>query len=424
MSALESLGHPSPGPLSGAAPDAAPAVAPAGAPAGAPGPLLLDDEPIRLVGEEFDRLLVWAVAQGASDITLQDDEPVWLEIHGRNHPVTRRVMSNAELIEIVNGIYGANGATQIFSGRDIDVSYEVYIDRLRRLRFRVNGAAIQAKSGTGIQITLRALPDEPARLVDLGVESEIVAACEPAQGLVLITGPTGSGKTTLLGAIIRHKIERADAHRKVLTFEAPIELRYDKVKGPDSYVAQAEVPRHEHSFAAGLRSALRRKPADILVGECRDAETMGTSCEAALTGHTVYSTLHSNGVAETVRRMISVFPAMERQGRAIDLAESLRLVVTQVLLPTVDGRRVAAREFLVFDADVRDALLSTEVDRWPQVTRSLIRERGQGMGMAVRRIFDDGRGPISAETCERFLRVQRRRELSQETVTGGPDGVA
>ena len=102
------------------------------------------------------------------------------------------------------------------------------------------------------------------------------------------------------------------------------------------------------------------------------------------------STVHANGVAETIRRMSAVFPAEERQGRAIDLMESLRMVITQALLRTVDGNRVATREYLVFDEEVRDRMLQHDVDDWPEATRTLLRERGQTMEMAARKVFEQG----------------------------------
>src|SRR5207253_9859737 len=125
--------------------------------------------------------------------------------------------------------------------------------------------------------------------------------------------------STLLASIIRHIAENPESHRKILTYESPIEFVYDSVETVSAIVSQSEIPRHLPDFASGVRNALRRKPRLILVGEARDAETISAVIDAALTGHPVYTTLHSNGVADAVRRMISTFPAEERHGRALDI---------------------------------------------------------------------------------------------------------
>ncbi|GAB5387237.1 MAG: Dot/Icm type IV secretion system ATPase DotB [Alphaproteobacteria bacterium] len=355
-----------------------------------PEPIRIEPEPIRLTEEEVDRLMVWCVENDTSDITFQTNEPVWAEIHGRITPITRRVLSPAEVIDVLNRLYGANGAAQIASGKDIDVSYEIKQGRGKRYRFRVNGTGIMVDGADGVQITCRTMPEIPPDIDEYGIEDGIMDNCAPRQGLVLVTGPTGSGKSTLLSGIIRKLAEEPDGNRKILTYEAPIEFVYDEVVAPSSVVSQTEIPRHLPDFASGVRNALRRKPMIILVGEARDPETMAAAAEASLTGHLVYSTVHANGVAETVRRMISVFPADERQGRSIDLMESLRLIVTQILLRTVDGKRCACREFLPFTDDVRDKLLAMDVNDWPNATRQLIREEGQTMGQAAQVNFDKG----------------------------------
>src|SRR5262249_186992 len=155
----------------------------------------------------------------------------------------------------------------------------------------------------------------------------------PRQGIVIITGPTGSGKTTLLAAGNRMLLERPQGCGKMLTYEAPIEYTYDGIKSPRSLVAQTEIPRHLPTFAHGIRNSLRRKPEIIVVGESRDRETINAAIEAAQTGHAVYTTTHTTGVAATIQRMLSTYEMNEREERAIALMETLRLIVTQALAP-------------------------------------------------------------------------------------------
>jgi len=352
---------------------------------------LITDEPIRFTTEALDRMLLHCVKLDASDITLQTGSPVLAEIHGRLHPVTTRKITNTEVGDMLNAIYGSNGTTQIFSGKDVDTHYEIRPNRADRFRFRVNGTGCQVEGHDGLQITIRTIPTTPPDLASLGIEDTILKNMAPEQGTVVVTGPTGSGKSTLLASIIRALAEQPESHRKMLTYEAPIEFVYDMVQMPTTVISQSEIPRHLPSFAAGVRNALRRKPRLILVGEARDQETISAVIDAALTGHPVYTTLHSNGVADAVRRMISTFPAEERHGRALDILETLRLVIWQKLVPSVDGKRIALREFLVFDEEVRDILVSTEVDLLAAKTRILLRERGQPMVVDAEKKFKEGR---------------------------------
>ncbi|MFM8454922.1 MAG: Dot/Icm type IV secretion system ATPase DotB [Gammaproteobacteria bacterium] len=357
---------------------------------GGSGEFLLADEPIRFTPEAFDRLLIHCVKLDASDVTIQSNAHILAEIHGKLKPVTIRKLNNTEVGDILNTIYGANGTTQIYSGKDVDTHYEVRPNRAQRYRFRVNGTGCQIEGHDGIQITIRTIPTTPPELKTLGLEDEVIQHMAPEQGTIVVTGPTGSGKSTLLASMIREIIENPNGHRKVLTYEAPIEFVYDHVQMPSSIVSQSEIPRHLPSFAAGVRNALRRKPRLILVGEARDPETISSVIDAALTGHPVYTTLHSNGVSDAVRRMISIFPPGERNGRALDILETLRLVIWQKLVPSIDGKRVALREYLVFNEEIRDQLVSTEVELLAAKTRELLKKHGQPMSVDVERKYKAG----------------------------------
>ena len=351
---------------------------------------LLVDEPVRFTAEALDRLLLHCVELEASDITFQSNANILSEIHGKLYKVTKRKITNTEVGDLLNIIYGANGTTQIYSGKDIDTHYEIRPSRAKRYRFRVNATGCQVEGHDGIQITLRTIPTTPPDINNLNLEPEIIANMAPFQGTVVITGSTGSGKSTLLASIIKHLLEEEQGNRKMLTYEAPIEFVYDTVEAPSSLISQSEIPKHLPSFAAGVRNALRRKPRLILVGEARDQETIAAVIEAALTGHPVYTTVHSNGVADAVRRMIATFPADERHSRALDILETMRLIVWQKLSPSTDGKRIALREFLVFDDKIRDVLLTTDVNALAQTTRKLLKQFGQPMIMDATKKFKEG----------------------------------
>jgi defect-in-organelle-trafficking protein DotB len=348
------------------------------------------NEPLRIGDEHLDDLLLWCSQQKASDTTLQSDRHVYIEVDGILFPVTRRPLDSADMANILGRIYGADALAKLASGRDLDLSYEVRPDRNTRVRFRCNITAILSKGRDSVQITLRTLPNLPPTLKDLGIEDKIVDNWSPRQGLILVTGPTGSGKSTLLAAGCRMLIEREQGCGKMLTYEAPIEYVYDAITGPRSLVAQSEIPRHLPTFAAGVRNALRRKPNVILVGEARDRETVTAAIEAGQTGHLVFSTVHTVGVAATVRRMISVFEPGERTERAFALMETLRMVVTQALVPRVGGGRVGLREFLVFDENVREILLDLPIEKWTSETQRLLVRYGQTMEQTATKAFKDG----------------------------------
>lgn len=352
---------------------------------------LLTNEPTRFTVKDMNDMMLHCTFHEASDITIQTGAPILAEIHGRLYPVTQRKISQTEVGEMLNAIYGPNGTAQTSSGKDVDTHYEIRPDRINRYRFRVNGTACQVEGHDAIQITCRTIPAEPPPLSAMDVDQPIIDHMAPLQGTIVVTGSTGSGKSTLLASIIREIAEQADANRKILTYEAPIEFIYDGIEKPTSIISQTEIPKHLGSFAEGVRNALRRKPGLILVGEARDAETIAAVIDAALTGHPVYTTLHSNGVADCVRRMISTFPPEERHGRALDILETLRMVIWQKLVPTVDEKRVALREYLIFDEEVRDILVNTEVDMLAAKTRILLKERGQPMFKDAQRKFEEGR---------------------------------
>jgi defect-in-organelle-trafficking protein DotB len=348
------------------------------------------NEPARFEAKSLDDILVFCNRINASDVTFQTGSPVMAEIYGRLYTVTKRCLSNAEVGDLLNAIYGPNGTTQIARGEDVDTHFEVRPNRSERYRHRVNGVGIHVDGHEGIQITIRTIPSTPPRLADLDLPESITKAIAPHEGVVYVTGATGSGKSTLLAAIIRDLAEDPESHRKILTYEAPIEFVYDEIQTQTAVVSQSEIPRHIPSFAAGVRNALRRKPRLILVGEARDAETISAVLEAALTGHPVYTTLHSNGVAETVRRLVGSFSKEERIGRTIDIVETMRLIIWQRLVPTVDGKRVALREYLVFDENVRDELLSVDPERVTQKTRELVQKYGHPMQIEVDKRYEEG----------------------------------
>ncbi len=348
------------------------------------------DEPNRFNADHIDDFLLWCVKQNSSDITIQSGRPVYNEIHGDLYPGTFRSIDAADMAVFLEKLYGPEALARLASARDLDVSYEIRPDRYTRIRFRVNITAILTKGRDGAQITMRALPSEPPSMDDLSIEQEIRKAWAPRQGMVIITGPTGSGKTTLLAAGNRMILERPRGCGKMLTYEAPIEYVYDTIQSPRSLVAQSEIPRHLPSFAHGVRNALRRKPEVILVGESRDRETINASIEAAQTGHAVYTTTHTLGVANTVQRLLSTYEMEEREERGIALIETLRLIVTQALVPRIGGGRCGVREWMIFPDEVREKLMDMHFTKWSNEIQRMVPQYGRTMEKSATLAFEEG----------------------------------
>ncbi len=370
------------------------------------GPLQFPNEPNYFVAQHFDRLLLFCCEHQASDITFQTGEVVFAEIHGRQRRTTQRVLTLQEMSDIIKHVYGANATAMIFSGSDIDTHYRLKVDRELEYRFRVNITACYFDGYQGMQMTLRVISSQPPLLETLGIEEDLLPYLKVPQGVIVVSGATGSGKSTLLASVVADLCSQEEANLKVLTYEAPIEYVYSRVKMPTSIVSQVEIPRNLGTFAAGVRNALRRKPGLILVGEARDQETIEAVIEAALTGHPVYTTVHSNGVADTLRRMIMIFPHEARDSCLFDLLETVKVIIWQALLPRPDGKRTAVREYLVFTNEVRDALLQSGMDELVGTIRALLPKYGQPIMRDVEKKYKDGL--LTEEAYQRFYLMEKK----------------
>jgi twitching motility protein PilT len=214
-------------------------------------------------------------------------------------------------------------------------------------RFRVNAFHEQGR----VSAALRLIPDAPPELEELGLPAVVGTLSELRNGLVLVTGPTGSGKSTTLAAMIT-RINR-DRCERIITVEDPIEFVYRHNR---SYVQQREIGRDTKSFARALTSVLREDPDVVLVGEMRDYETIAAAVSAAETGHLIFATLHTNSAAQTVSRIIDVFPSDQQQQIRQQLSASLQAVITQRLVPLISGGRACVAEVLIANEAVRNII--------------------------------------------------------------------
>ena len=361
-------------------------------PYSAPGDSFWPGEGAVFSRDTLDSLFEWAFRLGASDIRIETHKPVFVQLHGRMRQATRRTFTEREVEEAVNRLYGAEGVARLKRGEDFDVSYEVQPDRRTRFRYRVNATAVLAHGDDGGAVVARALPVRSRALSEQNVEPEIIRACMPRTGLVFIAGGTGNGKSTLQAGITRERLVDPDSHVAILEYSSPIEFTFDDVDGATAVISQSEIPRHLPSFEAGIRNAMRRAGDVIIIGECRDGETMAAAAQAALTDHAVYSTIHAGTLSETVQRIVSLCPLEERGALTVAVAQTLRLIVNQRLVPSLDGTRTALREFLVFDRPMRRKLADTNPDRWPALVEDMLAEgRGQSFERAIQRALAEGR---------------------------------
>ena len=351
--------------------------------------------------ERVDAFLLWAAKRGASDISFQTGAPAFIEVDGRLARATGAALDGVALGSLCARIFDATGEGILRGGRAIDCSHAVAEARGVFRRFRCNLAPVQAAGGFAVNITLRVLPGAPPSFEELGIEDEIAEAWDLRCGLTLVTGVPGSGKSTLLAAGTRRLLERGAG--RIQSYEAPIEFVFDHIEGDGALMSSSEIPRHFQSFADGLRSSLRRRPAAVIVGEARDRETVEAVVRAADYGIAVYSTAHTIGVAATIRRLLAEFPAGERAERGAALIDAMNLAVTQVLAPNPAGSdrstserggRTALREWLVFDDRLKAELLELPQTGWPARIEAALAATGNNLAAAAGRAFAEGRiGP-------------------------------
>ena len=338
--------------------------------------------------DRLDAFLLWAADRGASDIAFQTGSPAFVEVDGTLRRATTASLDGVAMGRLCERLYDATGEGILRSGRAIDCSHSVRLSRGLSRRFRCNLAPVQGAAGFAVNITLRVLPGRPPTFAELGIEDGIVRSWDLCKGLVLVTGVPGSGKSTLLAAGTRRLLERGAG--RIQSYEAPIEYVFDGIATDTALMSSAEIPRHFPSFADGLRSSLRRRPAAVIVGEARDLETVEAVVKAADYGIAVFSTAHTIGVAATVRRMLAEFPAHERAERGAALIDAMTLVVTQVLLPNPKGGRTALREWLAFDSGLKAALLESQQATWPARIAAALADTGNDLAAAARKAHAGG----------------------------------
>jgi twitching motility protein PilT len=295
------------------------------------------------------QLLKTLVDQGGTDLHITTNSPPQIRIDGKMVPLQLPPMTAAETKQIVYSVLTDNQKHRLEETLEVDFSFGVKgLARFRANVFFQRGAVAGA---------FRTIPWEMRSFKDLGLPDVVAGLCDKPRGLILVTGPTGSGKTTTLAAML-DKVNN-ERHEHMVTIEDPIEYLHSHKK---CLVNQRELHADTHSFANALRSVLRQDPDVVLIGEMRDLETIESALRIAETGHLTFATLHTNSAAQTINRIIDVFPAHQQSQIRAQLSFVLEGILCQSLLPRANGHgRVLALEILVPNSAIRNLIREDKV---------------------------------------------------------------
>jgi twitching motility protein PilT len=369
-------------PPSEPAPTPVAVTAPAVPPASPPTPATLPS------GErKLDRVLTKAMQLHASDVHVHTGLPIQMRVAGRLLKASSPPLEPAQSESLILEILSESERAQFVAHSDLDFAYTIAgVGRFRGNVYRQR---------RGIDAVFRPIPLEPPTLDDLGLPSSLAKLTGYHQGLVLVTGPAGCGKSSTMAALINLINEDRPDH--IITVEDPIEFAH---RSKTCVVNQRQVRKHTGTFASALRAALREDPDVIAIGELRDLETISLAITAAETGHLVLGTLHTNDAARTINRILDAYPPDQQSQIRAMISESLRAIVSQKLVPIVDGsRRVPALEILLVNIAVSNLIREERVFQLRSVMQT-----GRNLGM---RLFDDSllellrAGTISKETARK-----------------------
>ena len=344
---------------------------------------------------DVNDLLEIVIQQKASDIHLTVGLPPMLRLHGQIVPLNLPPLLTEDTFELIGQLLEGKPVLMEKFREKGEVDFSYMVPKVGRFRTNI------FKQRNSWAAVLRAISVEIPTMDELGLPKKILQSlCDNTRGMVLVTGPTGSGKSTTLAAMIDYINQNRREH--ILTLEDPIEYLH---KHKNCVVNQREIGFDTHSYADGLRAALREDPDVILVGEMRDQETIATAITAAETGHLVFSTLHTIGAAQTIDRIIDVFPPHQQQQIRVQLANMLKGVISQQLMPRCDIKgRCAALEIMLGNAAIANLIREGKTHQiYSQIQTGTL----QGMitmDASIIKHYKEGR--IDLATAEHFSQVK------------------
>jgi twitching motility protein PilU len=316
------------------------------------------------------------VEKKASDLFITTNSPIRIKIEGKIIPVGKTDMTPELTHAAAMGIMDEQQREQFAREKELDFAIAGEGGRFRVNVFRQRG---------DVSVVFRYITAAVPKLDDLKVPEILRELILAKRGLMLMVGATGSGKSTTLAAMINHRNENMTGH--ILTIEDPIEFVHPNKQ---SIVNQREIGEDTSSYARALKSSLREAPDVILVGEIRDRETMEAALELAGTGHLAISTLHANNAHQTMDRIINMFPEEMHKQLFMDLAINMRAIISQRLVPTIDGKRVAAVEVMINTPHISELILKGRIDEIKEFMESSPEKGVQTFDMALHQLYKDG----------------------------------
>ncbi len=323
-------------------------------------------------------LLGQVVERGASDLYLTVDSPPMLRIEGFTEPIGTERLKPAD-VEALAMSFMSERQRATFEEK-LEMNLAIASERLGRFRinvFRQRGA---------VGVVVRQIKTRIPTLEELGLPEILKTIALSRRGLVLVTGATGSGKSTTQAAMLDYRNETTAGH--ILTVEDPIEFVHNHKK---CIVNQREVGFDTLSFGEALKNTLRQAPDVILIGEVRDIETMEAAITFAETGHLCLATLHSNNANQAIERVMNFFPISRHAEIFLQLSLNLRGIISQRLVPGIDGKRVAALEILVDTPWIKELIKKGQVDTLKEAMEQSTQEGGQTFDQALFELYSQGR---------------------------------
>lgn len=335
--------------------------------------------------KELEGLAEYVLREGASDLHLSEGKPPVIRVNGNLVPLEKQPkISHTDAEGFARSLLRKEEVERFFAEKEVDISW-AYADKAR---FRVNGYFQQG----GIAFAMRLIPRKIQTLEELGLPPVLESFTKRQQGFFLVVGPIGSGKSTTLASLI--EMINASRAEHIMTIEDPIEYVYEQKR---SIIDQREVRLDTKDFRTALTSLFREDIDVALIGEMRDIETIASAVTAAETGHLIFSTLHTNSAAQTIERIIDVFPSGQQEQIRLQLAGSLTGIFSQRLVPRVSGGRIPAYELLISNNAVANLIREKRTHEIQTVIQTSAEQGMVDMDKSLAELVR--RGEITPETA-------------------------
>lgn len=333
-------------------------------------------------------LLQLVIDRGASDLHIIPGIPPYLRIEGQLVPVPNEAAVTPDILEK----YAQDSlTTEQFERLNVNKEIDFSLSFSDKARFRVNA---YTQKGT-FALSFRTIPLDIPQIDTLGLPGILHSFTSLKQGFILVTGPTGHGKSTTLAAMINEINKNRAEH--IVTIEDPIEFIFHPKQ---SIISQREMGADTHSWQVALRSALREDPDIVLVGEMRDYDTISSAITVAETGHLVFSTLHTNSAAQTIDRIVDVFPDEQQQQIRLQLSNVIEAVFSMRLVPSVDGRRVVAYEVMLGTSAIKNSIREGKTHQIDNIIQTSTEIGMRTLEMSLASLIKEGK--ITLEVAQSY----------------------